>query len=423
LSETRIATVPDQNAHNGLIAVNGVLTNVGVNPAIRPVLDLYPLPTTPLGGGVGQLNEVDTTRGHEHYALGRIDYTFSPKDSLFARSVTDTALLVEPFSGSNIPLWPATNKTNNQYFMAEARRLISSSVINQVRSGVVRTRELADNTGAVPALTFFPDRMNGTVTPAPNITTIGANQLNPFDILQRRYSVADDFYVSRGSHSVSFGGSFDRLATDINAPFQWGGVWTFTSLQTFLQNQPAAIVGALPGQDNAYREFRENDVTAYLQDEWRATSQLSLNLGLRYAPTTNATVTPGITLVDPPQSPAFTPVGTVFAGNASLRNFDPRLGIAYDPFGDRRTAIRAGFGIFHNVVAPRVYASAYYLNPPYTIGRQDLSVVPPAFPTPFTSVVAALPTQSQGIDYQTTSTPYQEQWNVNVQREVLPSTL
>jgi hypothetical protein len=423
LSETKIATVPDANAHNGLIPIGGVPTNVGVHPAIRPVLDLYPLPTTPLGGGVGQVNEVDTTRGHEHYGLGRVDYTLSSKDSLFARYVADAASLVEPFSGSNIPLWPATNKTNNQYFMAEARRLMSSSVINQARFGVVRTRELADNTGSVPALNFFPDRMNGTVTPAPNITIVGANQLNPFDILQRRYSVADDVYMNRGSHAVTIGGSFERLETDINAPFQWGGVWTFTSLQAFLQNQPASIVGALPGQDNAYREFREDDFTAYIQDEWKATANLTLNLGLRYAPTTNATVTPGITLVDPPRSPAFTPVQTVFASNASLRNFAPRLGIAYDPAGDRRTAIRAGFGVFHNVVAPRVYGSAYYLNPPYTIGRQDLSVVPPTFPTPFTSVVAALPTQSQGIDYQTKNTPYQEQWNVNVQREVLPSTI
>jgi hypothetical protein len=423
LSETRIATVPDQNAHNGLIPIAGALTNIGVNPAVKPVLDLYPLPSTALGGGVGQVSAVDTTRGHEHYALGRIDYTLSAKDSLLARYVADTASLVEPFSGSNIPLWPATNKTNNQYFLTEARRLISSSVINQVRFGVVRTRELADNTGSVAALEFFPNRMNGTVTPAPNITTVGANQLNPFDLLQRRYSVADDLYMNRGNHGVTIGGSFDRLETDINAPFQWGGVWTFTSLQAFLLNQPTSIVGALPGQDNAYREFRENDFTVYVQDEWKATPKLTLNLGLRYAPTTNATVTPGITLVDPPQSPAFSPVTTVFASNASLRNLAPRLGVAFDPSGDRRTAIRAGFGVFHNVVAPRVYASAYYLNPPYTIGRQDLSVVPPTFPTPFTSVVAALPTQSQGIDYQTRNTPYQEQWNVNVQRELFSSTL
>jgi len=144
---------------------------------------------------------------------------------------------------------------------------------------------------------------------------------------------------------------------------------------------------------------------------------------VRYAPTTNATVTPGITLVNPPLSPAFTPVETVFARNVSLKNVDPRLGAVFDPFSDHKTSIRAGYGIFHNIVAPRVYASAYYLNPPFTIGRQDLSVVPPVFPTPFTSVAAALPTQSQGIDYQTSNTPYQQQWNVNVQREIFDETL
>src|SRR5437763_737613 len=149
LGETRIATVPDANARNGLIPIGGALTSVGVAAAIKPVLDLYPLPTTPLGGGVGQVNEVDTTRGHENYFLGRFDYVLSSKQSFFARYVSDTADLFEPFSGSNIPLWSATNKTNNQIFTGEARRIVSGSVINQVRIGVVRTRELADNTGEV----------------------------------------------------------------------------------------------------------------------------------------------------------------------------------------------------------------------------------------------------------------------------------
>src|SRR5262245_8918941 len=147
LAETRIATVPDANARSGVIPIGGALTTVGVHPAIKPVLDLYPLPTTLLSGGVGQVNVVDTTTGHENYALGRLDYTLSAHDSLFARYVTDTASLVEPFAGSTIPLWPASNKTNNQYLTVEERRVISSSAINQVRVGFVRTRELADNTG------------------------------------------------------------------------------------------------------------------------------------------------------------------------------------------------------------------------------------------------------------------------------------
>src|SRR5207237_1631227 len=265
--------------------------------------------------------------------------------------------------------------------------------------------------------------LNGTVNPGSGITVVGANQLNPFDILQRKYSVADDVYWTTGTHSIKAGGSLERQETDINAPFQWGGVWTFGSLQAFLQNQPTSVVGALPGQDDAFRLFREWDVTAYVQDEWKPTGTLTLNLGLRHAPTTNAGGAPGVTLVDPPRSPAFTPVDTVFAKNASLKNVDPRLGIVYHPSADHRTSLRGGFGVFHNVIAPRVYGSAYYLNPPYVIGRQDLSVVPPLFPTPFTAVAAALPTQSQGIDYQTADTPYQEQWNVNLQREVLRATV
>src|SRR3989441_2298737 len=79
LGEKRIATVPHANPRNGVISIGGALTNVGVAAAVKPVLDLYPLPTTPLSGGVGQVNQVDTTRGYENYFLGRFDYTLSPK--------------------------------------------------------------------------------------------------------------------------------------------------------------------------------------------------------------------------------------------------------------------------------------------------------------------------------------------------------
>src|SRR5439155_1437329 len=138
LDNTNVANFWNRAAGSGVLGTTlGVeaiaefqaLTNVGVNAAIKPVLDLYPLPTTPLSGGVGQLNEVDTTTGHENYVLGRLDYTLGSRDSIFARYVADTAYLFEPFSGSNLPLWPATNRTNNQYLTAEARRVISSSVI------------------------------------------------------------------------------------------------------------------------------------------------------------------------------------------------------------------------------------------------------------------------------------------------------
>jgi hypothetical protein len=110
-------------------------------------------------------------------------------------------------------------------------------------------------------------------------------------------------------------------------------------------------------------------------------------------------------------------VPNVFASNPSLRNIDPRVGIAYDPFSDHKTAIRAGFGIFFNPIRARSYASGYYFNPPYA-----LAFVPsPAFPNPFPGALPP-PAQLVGVDYNTTQTPRQYQWNFNIQRQLFDAT-
>lgn len=185
LTETRIANVPDQNARAGI--VNGV--NVGVHPAIAPILALYPLPTVNIGGGIGTIPQVATTTGDENYYLARVDYTPTQSDTIFGRFVYDKANLYEPFSGSNVPTWDANNSTSNTLFTAEDRRILTTSMINQLRFGFVRTDEIAENLGSVPQLAFFPNRMNGSIVVA-GLSTIGANQLNPFDLLQRKFTIA-----------------------------------------------------------------------------------------------------------------------------------------------------------------------------------------------------------------------------------------
>lgn len=418
LGETRVITVPDQNARNGLVPVNGVLTNVGVNPAVRPILDLYPLPTTPLAGGVGQATQVASAPGDENYFLGRLDYTHSDKTSLFGRYVNDSASLTEPFSGSSIPLWPSQQKTKNQYLTIEQRRIVSSSLINSVRLGFTRTREEAQNTTADSNLVFFPNRDAGQINAGSGISAIGNSTLLPFDLVQRRLSIADDLYWNRGNHSVKMGVAFEKQDTDALAPFQWGGVWTFPNLSAFLQNQPTILVGALPGQDDGFRAIHEYNVTTYFHDDWRIHPTLTLNLGLRWNPRSNPEIIGGSALIDPPNSTTFTPVDRAFATNPGLKTVDPRLGFAWDPFEDHKTSIRGGYAIFHNPVTPRLLGPGYFLNPPFTIGRQDF----PTFPTPFVGVQPSLATQSQGLDYNADTTPYQVQWNVNVQREIFEAT-
>ena len=185
---------------------------------------------------------------------------------------------------------------------------------------------------------------------------------------------------TRGAHSLRFGASFDRVQSNFQQQGWWGGFYTFPSITNFLLGSPSLFQGPEPGFTDSYRDFREIDVDGYIHDEWKALPKLTLNIGVRYEfvsnPTTN--VHPLNTVINPPFG-TFVRVPNVFASNPSLKNIDPRIGIAYDPFGDHKTSIRVGAGIFYDPIEPRTFASGYYFNPPYALAFVPL----PAFPNPF----------------------------------------
>jgi hypothetical protein len=427
LGQTRVVTVPDMNARQGLIPINGVLTNVGVHPAIRPILDQYPQPDTLIGGGLGQTRLTAESDGAEHYTLARLDYTLTDKDTLFGRVINDRGSLFEPFGGSSIPKWPSDNRTDNWYVTAEARRLVSAAIVNQVRFSFTRTHEDAQTVGSVPGLQVLPGVDDATITPGGGLTGIGSGVAIPTLLDQDRYTVADDLSMLRGSHSLRVGGHFERWVTPLNLPLRQASQWTFGGLQNLLTNRPLSVVGALPGS-SAARIFRETHLMGYVHDDWTIGSSLTLNLGLRYEFITNPTVhtlrdgneeETATTLIDGGRSVDFTPVTHVFKENPSTRNFDPRVGFAWTPFNDQKTAIRGGVGVFHSLLVPRTYATGYYLNPPFFNSRQDF----PTFPDAFATTTPTLPSTANGLNYSMDETPHLMQWNLNVQRELVPATI
>jgi outer membrane receptor protein involved in Fe transport len=415
--QTVVALVPDANAHNGI--VNGV--TVPINPLIAPLLALYPLPTTTLAGGVGSINEVDSTIGSENYLLARVDYTISSKDSLFVRYVRDYADITYPFLGSPLPpRWPETGNTRNQFATIEERRLISPTLVNLLRFSFTRTREtdVQAHPDQTSALDFFPSRgQNGGVS-VTGLSSLGTSIYAPLLEAQNKFPLADDVIWTHGAHSLRFGASFSRIQSNFQQQGWWGGFYTFPSITSFLEGSPSLFQGPEPGQTDSYRDFREIDLAGYVNDEWRVLPKLTVNVGVRYDfvsnPTTN--VHPLETLINPPFG-TFQRVPNVFASNPSLKNVGPRAGIAYDPFGDHKTSIRLGAGIFYDPIEARSYASGYYFNPPYALAFVPL----PAFPNPFPGALPP-PAQLVGVDYHTTSTPHMYQWNFNIQRELFAST-
>src|SRR6185436_8408878 len=116
-------------------------------PAIAPVLQLYPLPTRQTAAqaaqGIGRVDVTNESPGHEHYFVGRVDYTVTPSANLFVRYTGDRASVFEPNSGSPIPLWNSTDDSNNHYVTAETRLVLKPTMANNVRFGATRTEEAA----------------------------------------------------------------------------------------------------------------------------------------------------------------------------------------------------------------------------------------------------------------------------------------
>jgi Carboxypeptidase regulatory-like domain/TonB-dependent Receptor Plug Domain len=456
---TNPVIVPDANAHNGDLpcAVAGTaapcntstgLAHVGfASQELANVMALYPVAPNNLATGFGTVSEAGSQVGHENYFLGRFDYMLSTNDSLFARYVYDHGEFDNPFPSTNIPGWNDSEPTSNQYITVEEKHIVSASMINIARVSFVRTRNAATTLGSTPALQFYPHLggQDGNIA-ITGLSGLGPSALAPYLLLQNKYGLSDDVYITHGAHTIKIGIGLTRLQTYENQPFSAAGSFTFASLLGFMQGSAIRYGGAFPVgaavpfdfkgvNPDAYRAWRETLIMPYINDDWKVNSKLTLNIGLRFDFGTNphSIMNNMLVITNPPfnsvggtPSTGFTLVNNVWAHNPNSGNWGPRFGFAYDPFSDHKTSIRGGFGDTHNVVAPRVWTSGYVTGPPFP----SVIITPgPAnpvinFPNPFVGKVnPPLPSNGQTVDYNQDKAPALYQWNLNVQRELWFNTI
>src|SRR5579875_99452 len=471
-----IVTVPDACAHQFLTTASAAgacgppvpqnntpfATNPAVQSAIRNTMALWPMPNynpeliTAAGAPsqTGQAVVLDPLFGHENYILGRIDYNISPKDSLFIRYVLDYA---QRNFTTGIPYWPELDTTRDHFVNIEERRILSPSMANALRIGFSRTWEAAAVTGsptvangvvtpgtiASPGnhpLQFFgtqAGREDGTIATFSGVTAIGASTTLPFYLVPNKFAYGDDVIWTSGAHSVKFGGLATRYRENTWAPFVVGGNWTFPNITAFLQGEASQVQGQVSDVQNptsdATKDYRYWLFDAYVEDQWKVSHTLTLTYGMRYSPTTMISEVRHqmYNLIDPyVPGGAFVPVKTSTASNPSLANWDPRMGLAWDPFADHKTSIRASFGMFHNVLLSRDLN--YWLQPPFLTATQT-SAQGLLYPFLFSNLgpgsnVVNVPVNgtlsiTNGDYYGVHATPYQMQWNFNIQRELFPNSV
>jgi hypothetical protein len=405
------------------------------------VIDIVFLPAT------GLYCSHDLQIGNEDYGLARVDYNLGTADSLFVQYHIENAYQVLPYVYTAVPGYPEVDNERNQYLTVEERHTFSPRLLNEVRFGYVRLYTQTANGGlaAAPPLQSAPGLQDMDFSPGQNLSSLGPSPTSPSRPVTDRFSAGDDVVLSLGAHSIRFGATVTRV--DLNQYWDQypGGAWIFadlsgntvpgTPLGGSMYGDPLLCVcGASPSYSyttpsdqtypfNPYRYWRQTWIDPYVQDDWKITKRLTLNIGLRYDWASNpTTVKEPVFVINNLTAPTTTEYDFVtakhpFTKNPDNLNFDPRIGIAWDPFGDHKTSIRAGFGMFHEPVTARTYA------------LDNTSFLPnaPLFFLFFSPTFPALPSSPadagsiawyyailQNVD----TSPYVMQYNLNVQREL-----
>jgi hypothetical protein len=399
-----------------------------VNPASAAMLALYPAPNGGLFQGnpdIGIYNFVGAQTSPENFGVARIDWNISEKDAFFSRYEADFGSRT---TNEGLGLWPVYDNTHNQFFTMGERHVFSPTIVNQFTASYSRpiTWETQPETHSALQI-FSPSRYDASVS-VPDLTGLGASIVTPFQFQQNKFTEKDDLTWIRGSHTLHIGGMFQRQQENPNTLVFWNGYYVFQSgtagttsaAQAFLEGDPFLFLGAPNGGTNAYRAERYDAVQPYFQDDWKVTNRLTINLGLRYDWETNPVEIHNLfyNVVGPPFQPNFVNVPHAYQNNPADKNFDPRVGLAWDVFGDHKTSLRAGFGIFHDPYTTYDFSSSYVSAPPYTSESQIFFGPDPNWPKPF--VGSAIPSFSQttGTYYGTNTTPYSLEYTLSIQREL-----
>ena len=237
----------------------------------------------------------------------------------------------------------------------------NSQWVNTARFGFVRMNRMSQQVDSnVPASTYGIFTGVTTTGSLPIIRVQGFNALGGGPGWPYRFGPDTVFqfidYVSylRGHHAFKFGGDFRRNLAD---PSQFGaakGSINFRGGPGALENMLAGIPTFATIQSGSpARQLRQWAFAASIQDDWRLTPKVTLNLGLRYDYTTPMAEAHNLLGGFDPN------VGMVQVGqqikslyNGDHKNFGPRLGLAWDLSGKGTTVIRAGYGIIFNSLLP-----------------------------------------------------------------------
>jgi Carboxypeptidase regulatory-like domain len=399
LGRTIVTTVPDDNARQGILPTG----TVTIHPAIQPFLNEFPRANGEnLGGGLARYTFPFEQRLEQHFFQGRLDAVTPGGFQIFGRYTVDDADQKLP---TDYPQFPRAFISTNQFATFELRKVQSASVIHTARFGYSRTRigQNVEANTASPLPVFVPGRDFVGSIDIGGFPRFGTQSSANLRLGQDVFSGQYDITRSLGRHLLKAGGLAEHYHDDELNPTFSLGIYRFANLSNFLRNIPASFIGLTP-QGDFRRQWGWTLLAAYLQDDFQAARNLTLNLGLRLEGSTMPVDEAGrdINMPDllasaPTQGPLYENPGAALS---------PRVGAAWDIIGSGKTVVRGGYGLYFNTNNQQNLIVTV-TNPPAT---PRVVLANPTFPVPSfqLSGVSVRPIQND------VQWPRVHTWNVNV---------
>ncbi|HEY3707174.1 MAG TPA: carboxypeptidase-like regulatory domain-containing protein [Terracidiphilus sp.] len=424
-----VTFVPDSRARQGYLpnASGDGETYVGVDAAAQPLLNLWPEQNGPeLGGGIAEAFSNPRQHIREDFGTARVDHNISASDLLFGVYTADDSTADTP---SQNPLSRIDEGLREQVASIQEQHVFSTSLLNTARFGF--SRASFSFTGYTPVDTpgWVTGRPIGTIVisgstasnGASQVTQAGTNVGSNNETARNLFTFDDHVYWTHGKHQLETGVWLQRMqSNDILAQYQHGQA-SFSNLKSFLQGTVKTFTVVPSPTELGWRSLFG---AGFVEDTWKVSPRLELRAGFRFESSNgwnesqgraaNYAIVDGVLATDS------------FVGDSALSKNraaflpEPRVGFAWNVWGNGKTAVHGGFGIYHGLLDTLNYRldQTAPFNTAESLSNVALSDVQITPGTPPPAGTKVSPSNVQPDLY----TPAVLEWNLRVEQEVAPHT-